>query len=82
MARYLVTIKEAAEALGISRTHIFGLIEEATVSRKSRWKFGREIVDLSKHDATRRTLRINLNAVVPGLEDQLATTQPSADDSV
>lgn len=68
MARYLVTVKEAAEMLGVSRRHIINLIEEATVSRKSRWKFGREIVDLSPQGAIRRTLRININAVVPGLE--------------
>lgn len=81
MAQYLLTVSEAAEALGISRRHILNLIEEAGVSRKSRWRFGREIVDLSKLGATRRTLRININAVVPGLDAQPAPTQLCADGS-
>ncbi len=78
--RKLLTIAEAAEVLGVSRRHIINLIDEAAASRKSRWRFGREIVDLSKHDATRRTIRINLNAVMPELEPQLKTPQPCAAD--
>lgn len=68
MARYLLTIDEAADALGVSRSHIKRLINEAEVDRRSRWRFGREIVDMSPKGAQRRTLRINANAVVPGLE--------------
>lgn len=68
MARYLLTIKDAAEALSLSRSSIYQLIADADVNRKSRWRFGREIVDLSPPGAQRRTLRININAVVPGLE--------------
>lgn len=72
MARYLLTVKEAAEALGVSERHIKNLIHEADVNRKSRWRFGREIVDMSPLGSMRRTLRININAVVPDLEQQRA----------
>lgn len=68
MTRYLLTIKEAADALGVSARHIARLIHEADVDRRSRWRFGREIVDMTPKGSARRTLRININAVVPGLE--------------
>lgn len=68
MARYLLTITEAATALGVSRSHIKRLITEADANRKSRWRWGRELIDLAPVGASRRTVRVNLNAVVPGLE--------------
>lgn len=74
MARYLLTIEEAAAALGVSKGLIKRLISEAEGDRPSRWQFGREIVDMSPHGAQRRTLRINVSAVVPGLELQSATS--------
>lgn len=67
MARYLLTITEAAEALGVSKRHIERLIAEADANRKSRWRWGRELIDLAPVGASRRTVRINLAAVVPGL---------------
>lgn len=63
--RYLLTIPEAAEALGVSRRHIERLIAEATANRKSRWRFGRELIDLAPLNSQRRTVRINIRAVVP-----------------
>ena len=66
--RYLLTVADAADALGVSKRHIERLIEEATANRKSRWRFGRELVDLAPLGSQRRMVRINLNAVVPGLE--------------
>lgn len=66
--RYLLTIDEAAEALSLSQTHIKKLIREADLSKRSRWKHGREIVDVTPMNSARRTLRININAVVPGLD--------------
>ena len=77
MARYLLTIKEAAQALGVSERHIKQLIHEADCNRKSRWRFGREIVDMSPLHSRRRTLRINIHAVVPGLERPAAPTTPA-----
>ena len=66
MAQRLLTIKQAAEALGISQRLIYRLIEEADINpRRSRWKHNKEIITLSTKDALRRTLRININAVVP-----------------
>lgn len=64
--RQLLTINEAAEAMGVSRNHVRRLVEEADVlGKKARWRYGREIVDLSPVDAVRRTLRINITAVLP-----------------
>lgn len=68
MTRYLLTIKEAAVALSVSERHIKNLIQEADANRKSRWRWGRELVDLSPLGSRRRMVRVNVNAVVPGLE--------------
>jgi hypothetical protein len=47
------------------------LIHEAEIDRRrSRWRFGREIVDLTPIGSIRRTLRINIDAVVEGLKHQ------------
>ncbi len=79
--RALVSIQVAASTLGVSRRHIINLIDEAAVSRKSRWKFGREIVDLTPQGSPRRTIRINLNAVAQGLGDLTVMSQPGASGS-
>ena len=63
MNRQLVTLKEAAEAMGVSYRHVQRLVEDADLNKRSRWRFGREIVNLSPANAVRRTLRINLAAV-------------------
>ena len=63
MTRQLVTLKEAAEAMGVSYRHVQRLVEEANTIKQSRWRYGREIVNLSPATAVRRTLRINLSAV-------------------
>lgn len=64
MSRVLLTIPEAAEALGVSRRHIERLIEEATRCRRSRWRFGRELIDLAPAHSQRRMVRVNVAAVV------------------
>jgi hypothetical protein len=64
--RVLLTITEAAEALGVSPSHIKRLIVEADGNRRSRWRWGRELIDLAPHGAQRRTVRVNVAAVVPG----------------
>ena len=63
--RYLLTVDEAAAALGVSRSHIKRLIAEADANRKSRWRWGRELIDLAPLGASRRTVRVNLAAVLP-----------------
>ena len=65
--RLLLTIPEAAEALGVSERHLKRLIHEADSNRKSRWRWGRELIDLAPVGASRRTVRVNANAVVPCL---------------
>jgi hypothetical protein len=66
-ARVLLTVAEAAEALGVSDRHIKRLIHEADANRKSRWRWGRELIDLAPVGSSRRTVRVNLAAVAPGL---------------
>jgi hypothetical protein len=77
--RLLLTVAEAAEALGVSDRHIKRLIHEADCNRKSRWRWGRELVDLSPVGSQRRTVRINPQAVLPNLVvELLAPDQQSA----
>ena len=64
----LLTVREAAEVMGVTPRHVQRLIHEADVDRKSRWRFGREIINLSPKHSARRTLRINIHAVIPGLD--------------
>ena len=67
--RLLLTVPEAAEALGVSERHIKRLIREADRCRKSRWRWGHELINLAPHGAQRRTVRVNVAAVVPGVEE-------------
>ena len=60
-ARVLLTVTEAAEALGVSDRHIKRLIHEADATRKSRWRWGRELIDLAPVGSSRRTVRVNLS---------------------
>jgi hypothetical protein len=71
-ARILLTVAEAAEALKVSDRHIKRLIAEADANRKSRWRWGRELIDLAPVGSSRRCVRVNVAAVAPG------TGQPSA----
>lgn len=64
--RLLLTITEAAKALSCSKRHIETLIHEADANRKSRWRWGRELIDLAPVSSQRRMVRINVGAVVPG----------------
>jgi len=66
MARSLLTIAEAAVALGVSDRHIKRLVAEADANRRSRWRWGRELIDLAPVASARRTVRVNLAAVAPG----------------
>jgi excisionase family DNA binding protein len=65
--RLLLTVAEAAEALGVSDRHIKRLIHEADSCRRSRWRFGRELIDLAPLGSQRRMVRVNVGAVVPGV---------------
>ena len=65
--RLLLNTAEAAEALGVSVRHIKNLIHEADSCKKSRWRWGRELIDLAPVNSQRRTVRINLAAIVPSL---------------
>jgi hypothetical protein len=65
--RLLLTVAEAAEALGVSDRHIKRLIHEADSCRRSRWRWGRELINLAPAQAQRRVVRVNVGAVVPGV---------------
>jgi len=65
--RLLLTVAEAADALGCSTRHIERLIHEADSCKKSRWRWGRELIDLAQVGANRRMIRVNLQAAIPGL---------------
>jgi len=73
-ARVLLTVAEAAEALGVSDRHIKRLIHEADANRKSRWRWGRELIDLAPVGSSRRTVRVNVAAVVPGVGQACSST--------
>ncbi len=70
--RLALTIAEAAEALGVSERHVKRLVAEADANRRSRWRWGRELIDLAPVGSSRRCVRVNVAAVAPG------TGQPSA----
>ena len=60
----LLTVKEAAAALKVSSRHIQRLIEEAdTTPKTSRWKFGKQLKDLTPTQSARRTIRIDLDQI-------------------
>jgi hypothetical protein len=61
----LLTITEAAEVLSVSERHIKRLISEADSCRRSRWRWGRELIDLAPVGSKRRMVRVNVAAVVP-----------------
>lgn len=64
----LLTINEAAAALGVSPWAVRDLVDEAYTSKKSRWKEGREFINLATLTAQRRLIRIRPSAL--GLEPQ------------
>ena len=72
----LATIAQAAELLNVSPRLIAKLIEEADASKKSRWRWGKELVELTPTSSTKRTIRINLSAVCPSLPDQATCVAP------
>jgi hypothetical protein len=65
--RLLLNVAEAAVALGVSERHIKRLIHEADSDRRSRWRWGRELINLAPAHAQRRMVRVNVQAVVPDL---------------
>ena len=64
--RLALTIAEAAEALGVSERHVKRLVAEADANRRSRWRWGRELIDLAPVGSSRRCVRVNVAAVAPG----------------
>jgi excisionase family DNA binding protein len=63
--KLLLTVAEAAEVLSVSERHIKRLIHDADSNRRSRWRWGRELINLAPAHAQRRVVRVNVSAVVP-----------------
>jgi len=61
----LLTLKEAAEFLGVGIRTINRLIQDADENKGSTWRYGREIIDLTPSGSKNRTLRIDPAAVSP-----------------
>jgi hypothetical protein len=65
----MLSIKQAAVAMGVSYDVVRDLVSEAIANpKKARWKEGREFVDLSTLKAKKRLIRIRPSAV--GLQFQ------------
>ena len=62
MKKYF-TIKEAAAALGVSYWTVKDLVDEAYNCKRSRWKEGREFINLSTLTAKKRLIRIKPSAI-------------------
>ena len=62
----MATIAEAAEVLNVSRRHIEKLIEEADTYKKSRWRWGKELIELTPVSSTKRTIRVDLSKILTG----------------
>lgn len=61
------TVQEAAENLNVSVRHIQRLIAEAdAMPKQARWRWGRELLDIGLKNSTRRTVRIDSNALSHG----------------
>ena len=59
----MLTIQQAAEAMGVSYYAVRDLVNEALENpKKARWKEGREFVDYSTLKAKKRLIRIRPEA--------------------
>ncbi len=63
----LLTINQAAELLGVDPWTIRKLISDADTNKKSTWRYGKEIIDLTPSGNKNRILRINPAAVSPSV---------------
>ena len=66
--RKLLSIKEAAQLLGVEATTIRRLIADADTNKRSTWRYGKEIIDLTPSGNKNRILRINPSAVSPSVD--------------
>ena len=58
----LLTIKEAADLFAVSRNHIQTLIDEADTVKNPRWRWNKELVELTPKASGKRVIRINMGA--------------------
>ena len=79
--KQLLSIKDAAETLGLGVATVRRLIKDADENKGSTWRYGREIIDLTPSASKNRTIRIDLAAVSPSLaaladQPELQQSQP------
>ena len=62
----MLTIKQAAEEMGVSYYVVRDLVNEALDNpKKARWKEGKHFCDLSTLSSKKRLIRIHLHALGP-----------------
>ena len=72
----LLTIKQAADLMGVSRRHVDRLIDEAqTCPKIAKWREKRDFVDLSLAGSAHRCIRVCPDAL--GLPQQPQTQEPA-----
>jgi len=76
----LLTIQEAADIMGVSYHTIRRLVDDAYANKKSAWRIGREIIDLTPSTSKLRTIRIDPQAVAPAVAELV--DPPGSDQSL
>ena len=72
----LLTIQQAADAMGVSRRHVDRLIDEAqTCPKIAKWRERRDFVDLSIAGSKHRCIRVRPDAL--GIPLQPQTQEPA-----
>ena len=74
----LLTIQQAADRMGVSRSHVQRLVDEAqTCPKTARWREKRDFIDLSLAGSKLRIIRIIPRALgLPLTEMQTTLPQP------
>lgn len=58
----LLSIQEAADLFAVSRKHIQKLIDEADTIKNPRWRWGKELIELTPKASGKRVIRVNVTA--------------------
>ena len=73
----LLTIQQAADAMGVSRRHVERLIDEAQACPKiAKWREKRDFVDLSIASSKHRCIRVRPDALGIPLQPQVQEPAP------
>ena len=73
----LLTIQQAADLMGVSRRHVYRLIDEAqTCPKIAKWREKRDFVDLSIASSKHRCIRVRPDALGIPLQPQAPMPAP------